>query len=240
MVQNKIKVKYGTSFYDWSQMEGNVHGKKLMDEWNRDKNIFELRTNSKKTSFSTTREVWWICSKCGKNFKAAVCKRVHNNLGCPYCSKKGGSSIPEQVLFDVFRVIYPKTVNRDRQFGFEIDIFIPELNLGVEYNGSYFHKTLSDKTLRDRLKAEICKERGITLIQVWDDGDSVIPVLFDDGRTIKLKYRANRVHEQMALVSQLIIDEVIRLKSIDKQHRNIIDNDINEIYTNNSIQNMAV
>ena len=72
MSYNMVKVKYGTSFYDWSQMEGNEHGKKLMSEWNRDRNIFELRTNSKHVSYSNSKEVWWTCSKCGKYFKAAV------------------------------------------------------------------------------------------------------------------------------------------------------------------------
>lgn len=212
MSYNMVKVKYGTSFYDWSQMEGNEHGKKLMNEWNRDRNIFELHTNSKHVSYSNSKEVWWTCSKCGKDFKAAVCKRVHNNLQCPHCKKQRGTSVPEQGLFEVFKNLYPDTVSRDRHLGFEIDIYIPELKIGIEYNGSYYHKILCDKTVRDRLKAEICKEKGITLIQVWDDGELETPILDTDGLTIRFKYRANRLYDQLVAISNLIINEIIQIE----------------------------
>lgn len=47
----------------------------------------------------------------------------------------------------------------------EIDIFIPSLNLGIEYNGWYWHKD-KDKYYHQN-KALRCREKGIRLIQFY-------------------------------------------------------------------------
>lgn len=52
----------------------------------------------------------------------------------------------------------------------ELDFYIPELNLAIEYNGLYFHSIdyypeAKDKK-KHRLKFDMCEERGIQLIQL--------------------------------------------------------------------------
>lgn len=47
----------------------------------------------------------------------------------------------------------------------EIDIKIPELNIAIEYNGSYWHK---DKKNYHKDKMLIAKENGYKLLQFWD------------------------------------------------------------------------
>lgn len=67
---------------------------------------------------------------------------------CSKCNKQG-TSFMEEELFTVIRTIYPSTKKiRDRKVkietkpyikGFEIDIYIPELKLGIEFDGTYHH-----------------------------------------------------------------------------------------------------
>ena len=47
----------------------------------------------------------------------------------------------------------------------ELDIFIPSLNLGIEYDGDYWH-SLPDMIERDKKKDLACKEKGIKLIRI--------------------------------------------------------------------------
>lgn len=47
----------------------------------------------------------------------------------------------------------------------ELDIFIPSLNLGIEYDGDYWH-SLPDMIERDKKKDLACKEKGISLIRI--------------------------------------------------------------------------
>lgn len=52
----------------------------------------------------------------------------------------------------------------------ELDIFIPEKNIAIEYNGVYWHSSANfyDKN-KHQNKALECQERGIQLIHVWSD-----------------------------------------------------------------------
>jgi hypothetical protein len=72
-----------------------------------------------------------------------------------------------------------------------IDIFIPQLNLGVEFDGSYWHK---DKRALDKLKTEKLNDAGFTVIRIREeplkkinDIDIISPQPYDG------KFLANRV-----------------------------------------------
>lgn len=68
---------------------------------------------------------------------------------CSHMKKSCGVSIEEIELLDVILKHYPNTQSfRDMKVniegkpyiqGFEIDIFVPELNLGIEFDGTYIH-----------------------------------------------------------------------------------------------------
>jgi len=49
---------------------------------------------------------------------------------------------------------------------YEIDVFVPELNIGFEYNGIYWHSKFPRKYHQE--KYLMAKEDGIRLIQIWD------------------------------------------------------------------------
>jgi len=53
---------------------------------------------------------------------------------------------------------------------FEIDIYLPELKLGIEYNGLYWHSEKGGRYKDYHLnKLNLCKEKGIRLIQIFSD-----------------------------------------------------------------------
>ena len=53
--------------------------------------------------------------------------------------------------------------------GKELDIYLPELKLAFEYNGEYWHKIHEEKEPGyHENKRQLCKDAGITLIEVWD------------------------------------------------------------------------
>ena len=60
---------------------------------------------------------------------------------------------------------YYKTLNNHRDIipPYEIDIFIPEKNIGIEFNGEYWHSFDKVKK-KDAIKLEMCKNMGIKLI----------------------------------------------------------------------------
>jgi hypothetical protein len=71
---------------------------------------------------------------------------------------------------------HPKVVH-STGFPIELDIFIEDLKLAIEYQGAQHYKPLywasdfTSQTMKDSEKKIICKKHGITLIEVpywWD------------------------------------------------------------------------
>jgi hypothetical protein len=97
----------------------------------------------------------------------------------------------EDILAEVFEDIIQKKIERNIRPSFlrnpesgkslELDCYVPEYKLAIEYNGiqhykfpSAYHKTekeFYDQLYRDRLKKKLCDEAGIYLIPVpyWVD-----------------------------------------------------------------------
>lgn len=117
------------------------------------------------------KKVWWICEK-GHEWQALVSDRT-NGIGCPICSKETHTSFPEQALFYYIKQYFPDVVSGNRErIGLELDIYIPSMNIAVEYDGYNWHKD----NLNERRKNQLCKENDIFLIRVRENGLE----LFDD------------------------------------------------------------
>ena len=127
----------------------------------------------KPTEFSKGSKfrAWWVCEK-GHEWSVQINDRTFYGLGCPQCSAKRYTSAPEkeialyveslglQIECSTRKVIYPR----------ELDIYIPEKKIAIEFNGLYWHSEESGKGKtyhHDKWKA--CRDKGIQLIQIWED-----------------------------------------------------------------------
>jgi hypothetical protein len=94
---------------------------------------------------------------------------------CPTCfPRNSGSSAKEKAMADFIRDVYsgPVIVN-DRKVlgGKEIDILLPELSIGFEFTGLYWHSELGGKLDKNHLlwKKQFAHTRGIKLYTVFED-----------------------------------------------------------------------
>lgn len=51
----------------------------------------------------------------------------------------------------------------------EVDIFIPELSVGIEYNSLYWHSSKFQGEFDHQEKFLVCRDHGVRLITVWED-----------------------------------------------------------------------
>lgn len=78
---------------------------------------------------------------------------------------------PETIISDILNELGVNYIKKDRKIleGKELDFYIPDHNLAIEYNGLYYHSygTVPDFTQKNRhfYKFEQCEKKGIQLIQ---------------------------------------------------------------------------
>lgn len=103
--------------------------------------------------------------------------RTHDNRYltstlCPLCRPNYDFSGPETVIKNMLDELHIKYVANDRKTikPLELDFYIPDKNIAIEFNGIYFH---SDGSGKDKYyhknKTEKCAEKGVQLIHIWED-----------------------------------------------------------------------
>lgn len=134
-------------------------------EWHPTKNL-PLTPDS--VAPKSNKKVWWKCSVCGKEWEMLVSKRTIGQ-GCPDCAKGRRVSFYEKTIpfylkkagVEVQENIRPKWLG-----GLELDVYLPQLNVGIQYDGRYTHR----KNAND-LKANMrCRDNGIYLIRIREPG----------------------------------------------------------------------
>lgn len=89
---------------------------------------------------------------------------------CTVCNPIGDStSIKQQQLYDFIRANTDKEVISNYRDGLELDIYIPDLNIGYEFNGLYWHSSEYRDKNYHRDKLEYFKDKGMKVIHVWED-----------------------------------------------------------------------
>ena len=91
--------------------------------------------------------------------------------GCPKCAFV--SSKGEKEVFEFIKCIVGEdnVSQHDRNIlkGEELDIFIPSVNLAIEYNGLYWHSEISKDKNYHLNKTNKCNNSGITLFHIFED-----------------------------------------------------------------------
>lgn len=132
----------------------------LAKEWHPERNTLKP---TEVTRGSSRFKVWWLCPK-GHEYQATVSNRS-NGTGCPICDKELKTSFPEQAIYYYLKQ-QTDAISRYQLNGkTEIDIYLPSLKVGIEYDGLYFHTGKTSKE-KENKKDKIIESNGINLIRV--------------------------------------------------------------------------
>ena len=135
----------------------------FLEEWDFSKN--EIRPDEIVGMYSQ-QKVWWKC-KSGHSWKTAISHRTLEGTGCPYCFSERQTSFSEQAIYYYVKQIFSDAIN-SYFIGskFKLDIFIPSLSLGIEYDGVAWHKNIN----KDISKNKLCEDNNIRLIRIREEG----------------------------------------------------------------------
>ena len=97
-------------------------------------------------------------------------RKVHNTEPCtkllPVQSHFSTLEVKIRQWLDGWGIKY---ATNDRRFGQEMDIYIPELKLAIEVNGSYWHSIEHKSSLYHINKSLLLADHGMRCIFIWDD-----------------------------------------------------------------------
>lgn len=119
---------------------------------------------------SSSYKAWWVCSE-GHSWSATVYEVVTRGTRCLKCSNR--SSTPEDQILSYVRSVLPEyDPHKDRTVlrGQEIDVYVPGLKVGIEFNGCYYHSSKFYRTpRREHIKSVLAAGLGINLLHIWED-----------------------------------------------------------------------
>jgi rubrerythrin len=192
IVKNRVQYKYGcpkcagkiaserNSLLSYIEKNG-AYGEKLRKEYSEknEKLLDEI-------CYGSLEQVIWKCSVCKREWTTILKSRTGViKSGCPFCNKNG-TSFPEQLIFYILKreLDTHEVFNRDKSEGKEIDVYIPSLKFGIEYDGWFYHQERQGK---DNKKHQYFKERGLDIIRIIGKADDE-PV----GVECDLEYNTNK------------------------------------------------
>jgi len=115
------------------------------------------------------------CDTCGnisKMDRRLYYKRRENNtLICTICNPIDRNISGKEIINFIKMNYEGEIIENDRKLisPYEIDIYLPEINLAFEFNGVYWHSELYKDRNYHMDKSKRCWDRGIQLIHIWED-----------------------------------------------------------------------
>ena len=204
--------------------ECNINERKLTQE-EVEKRFEELGVKLLSTYVDANTNIEFL-TRCGCTTKTAKPYTVWQGIGldCTRCSS--GTSKAEQEIRD-FVSQYTEVKDRQRVLGGqEVDILLPAYNLGIEYNGLYWHSETAGKARGYHLsKTNKAKELGLDLIHVFEDEwtnkkDIIKSILLSKlGITTKIYGRKTTIKEVSSKESFAFLEENHRQGGVHGSYR---------------------
>ena len=157
-------------------------------------------------TISSNKKVWWKCNKGLDHEWPTKISDRQVGKGCPYCTLTPQSKQELTITFELkkfFTKINPKGF-KTRVNGklWTIDIYIPQLKLGIEFDGSYWHK---DSAARDKLKTIQLEDEGIEIFRIREEP---LKRIFEDDIMSKQPFNAKEVANN-------ILKQIMKMYELD-------------------------
>lgn len=111
------------------------------------------------------------CHKRGHISSISFEGLIYEKWGCAICTRNTYRSKAEIAIAELVESWGFKVIRNDREQlkGLELDIYLPEQCLAIEYCGLYYHSDLFKDPNSHQNKYLLCKELGIKLLTIFED-----------------------------------------------------------------------
>ena len=184
----------------------------------KNSNINKLSLNFNLDVIDYDNQLFTIKCEKNHNFKISydlIYKRnLYNTTICTVCNPIGSLySDSEKKVLDYIKENYNGKIiinNRITIQPYELDIYLPDLNLAFEYNGLFWHSEFYRDKKYHRMKFKMCEEKNIQLIQIMEDDwiykqDIVKSMILN-----KLNKITNKIFARKCVIKQVFEKNIIK------------------------------
>lgn len=210
-VSKTVKEKYGEDIQHYSQSKI-VKQKKLNNQLERIKLRYD-NNNYKFISYNNSQtELTLKHLVCNKQFSEQIIFiQQRYNLGielCVHCKTPGHILISRghNELIEYVKSIYKGVININdrRQISkTELDIYLPDLKIALEFNGLYYHNELNKTKTYHQNKTLLCNKNGIRLIHIWEDDWNNKQDILKSIIKSKLGYLSNKIYARQCIIREI-------------------------------------
>ncbi|WAE77138.1 endonuclease domain-containing protein [Escherichia phage ph0011] len=184
---------------------------------NIDKNYIPLFENTDLMMKVNTDEYPFWCEYCDDLFYS---KYKNHKVKCK-CQKNNGHSLKEKELVDYIKSLIPnmEIIENDRSVlkPKELDVYIPELKLAIEFNGVYWHNDENINSTKHQDKVLDCLKHGVNLIHIYEDEwDNPLTNKIIKERLKNKLLASNRIYARKCTVRN--IDKQVSNKFVKSHH----------------------
>lgn len=126
-------------------------------------------------------------------------------------------SIKEKELYRFIENNYKGKIIENYRDHFEIDIYLPNINIGFEFNGLYWHSDIFTEKDKHLNKLNYFKEKGIRIIYIWEDDWDLKNDIIKSQIKNWLNITENKIFARKCKIEEITDNKLIRT-FLDNNH----------------------
>lgn len=192
----------------------------LLAEWDYEKNS----VSPDQVTEHSNNKFWWRC-RLNHSWQATASNRGYHGSRCPECNP--ATSRAEIYLYSECKAVFPNVLWRSKIDGKEVDIYLPDHKIAIEFDGQFWHK---EKGAKDQLKSDALQAAGVQLIRIRsakNQPSGGIDVVYQEEARMNYQDIANAMFDELALLTPLP-----EVKQYAKNRTQLSANLYNEIVSN--------
>jgi hypothetical protein len=177
----------------------------------RNKYIELLKPHGIKDIDYKNKIAYFHCDNCNKDFELPL-DLFHNRKQtkttlCTHCNPIDSSiSGQELQLQNYIKNIYNGNIilnDRNLLTPYELDVYLPDLNIAFEFNGLYWHNELYKENNYHLKKTELAENKGIKLIQIYEDDWTYKQEIIKSMIMNCLKMTINKIYARKCIIKEI-------------------------------------
>ena len=169
--------------------------------------IHKNKYNYNITSYKHSQEkVSIICPKHGI-FSQIARDHLHGN-GCGDCAneiREYSSSYEKEIYNFIKSKKSELELIQNYRIKKEIDVYIPDFNLGIEFNGTYWHSHLHKNKNYHKEKSDYFKSKGINIFHVWEYqwNNPIKRKIIESMISNKLRLNLDKIYARKCIIKEI-------------------------------------